>query len=145
MSSESVSGPGPDQAGAFGQPGPFAPPGQDTEPGPYSLYGKAGQPGPFGGGPQWSFPQPGYQPRTNPVAVAALVCGLVQFLLGLLVLGNILLAVPAVILGAIGLRQTAARGERGRGMAIAGLILGILGIIYFALVLAVVLLGVANH
>jgi Domain of unknown function (DUF4190) len=130
---------------ASGQPGPFAQAGPSGQPGQYTLYGRSGQPGPFGGVPQWGFPQPGFQPRTNPVAIAALVCGLVQFLLGLLILGNILLAIPAVVLGAIGLRQTAVRGERGRGLAIAGLILGILGIVYFSLVLVVILVGVSRH
>lgn len=80
-----------------------------------------------------------YRPatRNNPLAVAALVCGIGQFFLGLLILGNIVLAIPAVICGAIGLRQTVARGERGRGMAKAGLILGILGVVYFVIVIVV--------
>ena len=55
----------------------------------------------------------------------------------MLVIGNILLAIPAIICGAIALRQIAQRGERGRGMAIAGLVLGILGILFFFLVLVV--------
>ena len=62
-------------------------------------------------------------------------CGIAQFVLGLLIFGNILLAIPAIICGALGLKQTRLRGERGRGMAIAGLVLGILGVVYFALVI----------
>lgn len=99
-----------------------------------------GQPGP-------PIPYPGYQPkpfgpaagRANPLAIAALLCGIGQFFLGLLIVGNILLAVPALVLGFVGLRQIGSRGERGRGMAIAGVVLGGLGILYFALVLVVIL------
>src|SRR5258708_5896425 len=100
----------------------------------------------FGQYPGYQYP--GYQPqpfgpgsRTNALAIAALVCGIGQFLLGLLVVANILLAVPALVLGVVGLRQTTTRGERGRGMAIAGIVLGALGIIYFALVLILLVLA----
>ena len=48
---------------------------------------------------------------------------------------NILAAIPAIVFGAIGMRQTQLRGERGRGMAIAGLVLGILGVVYFAIII----------
>ena len=77
--------------------------------------------------------------RTNRPAIAALVCGVTQFFLGLFAL-NFLLAIPAIICGAIGLRQTRERGESGRGLSIAGLVLGILGIawnvLYVVLILA---------
>jgi hypothetical protein len=76
--------------------------------------------------------QPGYGPvatRTNPVAIAALICGVAQFFLGLFAV-NVLLAIPAIICGAIGLRQTRQRGEGGRGLSIAGLVLGILGVVW---------------
>jgi hypothetical protein len=111
--------PQPDQ-GQYGQP-----------PGQYPGY----QPQPFG-------PAAG---RTNPLAIAAMVCGIGQFLLGLLIIGNILLAIPALVLGVIGLGQTSTRGERGRGMAIAGIVLGALGIVYFALVLLLIILGYSSN
>jgi hypothetical protein len=120
-------------------PGPAAPP-YDPSAAHYS--------GPSPG--QYGFPPPGqygYQPyytpapaRTNPVAIAALVCGIVQFPLGLFLL-NILLAVPAIICGAIGLRQTRQRGEAGRGLAIAGLVLGILGVVYLAVAIVFIVVG----
>jgi hypothetical protein len=92
----------------------------------------------------------GYDPRfftpvaapSNRTAVAALVCGIAQFALGLLLVGNILLAVPAIICGWIALRQIRLRGGRGRSMAVAGLVLGIAGVVYFAAVLIVIVLGV---
>ncbi len=111
-------------SGAFGQSGPY--PDTFGEPGQYPGF----QPQPSGSA----------SGRTNPLAVAALVCGIGQFLLGLLIVGNILLAIPAVALGVIGIRQIRSRGERGRGMAIAGIVLGVLGIFYFALVLIIVML-----
>jgi hypothetical protein len=80
-------------------------------------------------------------PRNNPFAITALVCGLVQFALGLLVVLNILAAIPAIVFGSIALRQIGLRGERGRGMAIAGLVLGILGVVYFALIIVVIIVG----
>jgi len=99
--------------------------------------------GPPTAGP-YGYQSPYYTPttvRTNPVAIAALVCGIAQILGFVVLLGNVLLAVPAVICGAIALRQVQARGERGRGMAIAGLVLGIIGIALFVLFLGLVILG----
>ena len=108
-----------------------------------------GEPEHFGQYPGCQFPGPQPQPfgrgsRTNPLAMAALVCGIGQFLLGLLIVGNILLAIPALLLGVVGLRQVSRRGERGRGMAIAGIVLGALGIIYFALVLILIVAGLSG-
>lgn len=99
---------------------------------------------------QYGYPPPYYPAtaaRANPVAIAALVCGIAQFLGFVILLGNILLAVPAVVCGAIALRQIRARGERGRGMAIAGLVLGIVGIVLFVLFLGLLILGLvyARH
>ncbi|MGO8956440.1 MAG: DUF4190 domain-containing protein [Streptosporangiaceae bacterium] len=127
----------PGEPGQYpGEPGQYpAEPGQypaqpDPYPGQYAGYGSpVYQPQPFG--------------RTNPLAIGALVCGIGQFLLGLLIVGNILLAVPALVLGVVGLRQISTRGERGKGMAIAGVVLGALGIVYFGLVLILVVAGIS--
>ena len=107
-----------------------------SPPGPYP----AGQypPGPFGYPPQFYAP---VTARNNPFAITSLVCAIVQFLLGLLVVGNILGAIPAIVFGSIALKQIRVRGERGRGLAIAGLVLGILGVLYFALIIIVIVLG----
>lgn len=67
-------------------------------------------------------PTPGSSMRTNGFAIAALVLGCVgAFTCGI---GSIL----AVIFGFIGRSQIAARGEQGKGMALAGIILGFVGI-----------------
>lgn len=65
-------------------------------------------------------------------AIAGLVCGVV----GIFVL-NIILGPLAIIFGGIGWSR-ANRGGAGRGMAIAGTILGILDIVLFAIVVAMV-------
>jgi hypothetical protein len=129
--------PGQDQPGQY-QPGPFTPaqypPGQ-YPPGQYppGQY-PPGQypPGPYGYPQQFFAP---VAPRNNPFAVTALVLGLTQILLLLTVFGNILCAIPAIVFGSIALRQIGERGERGRGMAIAGLVLGIGGVLIFLLIL----------
>jgi hypothetical protein len=70
--------------------------------------------------------QPGYYPAINTptsgLAIGALVCGILEiFTLGFA-------ALPAVILGHLARGQIKRTGERGDGMAIAGLVLGYLGI-----------------
>jgi hypothetical protein len=125
--------------------GQHAPDGQHPPDGQHSPDGQHPSDGLYPPGVQYGYdPQflaPAVRP-SNRVAVAALVCGIGQFVLGLLLVGNILLAVPAIICGAIALKQTRLRGERGRSMAITGLVLGILGVVYFAAVLIVIVLGV---
>jgi hypothetical protein len=134
--------PAPGQYGYLPTPGQYPQAGGQYgyQPTPGQYPAAAGQYGPQ----QW----PAYPAarRNNRVAIAALVCGLAQFLLGLLIVGNIVLAIPAIICGAIGLKQTRQRGESGRGMAIAGLVLGILGVVYFVIIVVVlIILGSIHH
>ncbi|WP_030738345.1 DUF4190 domain-containing protein [Streptomyces sp. NRRL S-31] len=68
--------------------------------------------------------------RTNGLAIAGLCCGIV----GLFIL-NIVLGPLAVVFGAVGLRQSAAKG--GAGMAKAGIVLGIVGVVLWLILLAV--------
>lgn len=61
---------------------------------------------------------PAVPPTINSLAVASLVCGLAEIpTLGLS-------AVPAVILGSMARKQIRETGQRGEGLAVAGLILG---------------------
>jgi Domain of unknown function (DUF4190) len=61
-------------------------------------------------------------PPTSGLAIGSMVCGIAEiFTLGFA-------AIPAVILGHLARGQIKRTGERGDGMAIAGLILGYLGI-----------------
>lgn len=56
--------------------------------------------------------------RTNPLAVAALACGLGQPFTGFLS------TIPAVVLGHMARREIRRTGENGMGLAITGLVLG---------------------
>jgi hypothetical protein len=67
--------------------------------------------------------------RINPLAIASLCLGIGQILIGLLA------GIPALILGIIALNQIKSRGERGRGMAIAGIVLSCLGLLFFIVVI----------
>jgi hypothetical protein len=103
---------GTPQPGAWRQPGPPAgPPGQWF--GPPPAYG-----------PQYG-PQPGYggyppPQRTNGLAVASMVLGI----LWIYWIGSIL----ALVFGYIARKQIRERGESGSGMAVAGIVLGWVGI-----------------
>lgn len=79
--------------------------------------------------------QPGYYPAINTptsgLAIGSLVCGILElFTLGFA-------AIPAVILGHLARTQIRRSGERGDGMAIAGLVLGYLGIGIWTLIIIV--------
>jgi hypothetical protein len=90
------------------------------------------------GGPMAPAPyQAGYYPplvmhKTNGLAVGALVCGIIPFFGG----------IPAVILGHMARGQIRKSGDRGDGMAVAGLVLGYLWVSLWVLI---ILLGIANH
>lgn len=103
-------------------------------------------PGPRWGGPgygpppgypvagAYGWPRPGYPTAgTNGLAVASLVLAIAGFL-GLFVVGS----VAAVICGHIAINQTARRPQRGRGLAVAGLVLGYLGLVFAVFIAALV-------
>lgn len=82
--------------------------------------------------------------RNNPLAIAALVSGCAQFVLWWIVLiPGFLAALTALILGVVSMRQINARGEAGKGMAIAGVVLCALGVLGGIIVL--VLLVAVSH
>ena len=105
-------------------PGPQQPQGgQYPPPGPYGAYPGHGQtPGPYGyhpwgqAHPPYTAPFPPPQPPVNGFAIAALVLGILCFL-----------PLIGLILGLIALAQIKKKGERGKGMAIAGMILSGIG------------------
>jgi len=123
------------------QPPPYGQYPPDGQYRPNGYYPPGGQypSGPFGD--QWQYYNPPTA-RNNRTAIAALICGIGQFVLGLTVFGNILLAIPAIICASIALKQIRQRGESGHGMAVAGLVLGILGVVYFLLILVLFVVGV---
>jgi hypothetical protein len=93
----------------------------------------------FGVQPQYQV-QYAMPRRTNGLAVASLACGIGQIFFWFLA------AIPAVVLGHMARRQIRQTGEDGAGMALAGLILGWIGIVLTVLLVvgAVALVAVAT-
>jgi uncharacterized integral membrane protein len=71
------------------------------------------------------------------MATAALVLGILALITSWTVIGGILLGLLAIIFGIIGLRRANRGLALGRGRAIAGIILGLLGIVVAGLLIAV--------
>jgi Domain of unknown function (DUF4190) len=78
---------------------------------------------------------PGMQ--TNGLAVAALVCGVAQIMAGPLT------GIPAIILGHIARSRIRQTGEQGAGLALAGLILGYVGLVLF-IILVIAVIAIAS-
>lgn len=83
-------------------------------------------------------PTPGYAavpaaPKTNVLAIVSLVIAILQF--------NII----AIILGAIALNQIKKTGENGRGLAIAGIIIGALSVLFWIIFTIVIVAAVAAN
>jgi hypothetical protein len=76
-------------------------------------------------------PPPLVQPQlatTNSLAITSLICGIAQFMFGPLA------TIPAVVCGHMARSQIRRTGEQGAGMALAGLILGWIGVGFTVLV-----------
>jgi len=107
--------------GATGPQPSYAPPGQYPPEGPPGQYPPQGPTDPFtreGPGPGGPAPGPRAPRGTSGLAVASFVLGL----LGITVIG----AVAGIVLGILALRQIRRTGQRGQGLAIAGLALSAL-------------------
>ncbi len=63
---------------------------------------------------------------TNPLSIAGMVTGIVSLFVNLIGIVGIV----AVILSSISLKQIGVRKQKGKGMAIAGLVLGIIGTVF---------------
>jgi hypothetical protein len=77
-------------------------------------------------------PDSAVRPRSNGLAIAGMVCGVVGLLVASMILGPL-----AVVFGGVGLSR-ARRGAPYRGMAIAAIVLGVVDIVLFFVLLAVV-------
>ncbi len=95
--------------------------------------------------PNTSKPQPNSNPNTNPnrrqsssdydgYSIASLICGILSIFL--------IPALPALILGIIGMKKTKENGTLGYGMAVAGTVLGALVIGLFLLLIIVALAAI---
>jgi Domain of unknown function (DUF4190)/Domain of unknown function (DUF1707) len=130
----------PGGAPAGPAPGAYPSPSYDAGPsyGSGQSYG-AGQT--FGAGQSYApvqnyggYQVAGYAP-TNSLAVASLVCGIAQIFFWLLT------GIPAIIMGHIARRQIKERGEQGDGMALAGMILGYIGVALGVVVTIIIILA----
>ncbi|MFJ7060362.1 DUF4190 domain-containing protein [Streptomyces griseobrunneus] len=153
-------GPAADSTGPIPAPGGFGPapsavPPPPTGPGgpgqappPTGHYGYPAPPAqPYGGYPGYD-PYGGQQPwgpqPSNGLGTAALVLGIIS-VVGFCMYGvNIILGILALIFGIIGLGR-AKRGEAtNRGMAIAGIITGSIGIVIGSVLLGFIIWAIAN-
>ncbi|MGW1512651.1 DUF4190 domain-containing protein [Streptomyces sp. NPDC002394] len=117
-------------------PGYGYPPASPTPPGApgYGAYPSSYGPG-YGQPPGWQPPQ---QP-SNGMGIASLVLGIIAAV-GFCLYGlNIILGILALVFGVIGMKK-AGRGEAtNRGMALAGVILGAVGIVVGSVVLGLII------
>lgn len=88
----------------------------------------------------WTAPPVSFHPQsasTNSLARASMILGVAEFFsMGLT-------AVPAVICGHIAKREMRLTGQRGDGLATAGLVLGYMAIIFWAVIIVLAVLGAA--
>lgn len=77
------------------------------------------------------------QSRSKAMAVAALVLGILAVLLSWTIIGGILLGLIAVVLGIVAAGRAKRGAAGGRGMAIAGAVLGLLGAVLAGVLVAV--------
>ena len=116
----------------YGNPPPQPPYGRPPPQQQPPSYGQPYPPQPPAGYPlQQGFVPPGFQPppfagpqKTSAAAIASLVTGILG-VCPLPLIGSL----PAIILGIVGLRSTGQPNVKGRGLAIAGLILGVLSLL----------------
>lgn len=84
--------------------------------------------------------QPGQVgPRTNSMAVASMICGIGQIFFWFLA------GIPAIVLGHVARRQIRETGEAGSGMALAGMIMGYIGVLLPALLVVLGIVAFAVH
>ncbi|ANW65296.1 hypothetical protein BCA37_18425 [Mycobacterium sp. djl-10] len=117
--------PPPPPPGAY--QGGYPPP----PPQPYSG-GYPGYPGPDGMG---GYGQPPAQPK-NGLGIAALVVGILSLPAVLTVFGGFVLGLVAIVLGVIGYRRAKKGAATNGGIAIAGAVIGLLGIVLNAALIA---------
>jgi hypothetical protein len=124
---------GPPPGGGQGSGQPQQPYGQQgygqQQPYGQQPYGQQQPYGPpqegWGGGPYAYGPPPQQARGTNGFAIAGLILGILPVLFGIL----------GIVFGAIGLRQIKRTGQNGRGMALAGVILGSIWVVVFVVVI----------
>lgn len=86
-----------------------------------------------------SLPPPPYVvPKTNSKSIVALVLGILSVMIPYL---GFLIGIVAIIVASISLKEIKLRMEQGRGLAIAGLVCGIIGTAMYAIIILIVLVA----
>lgn len=115
---------------AYGAPQTPQPPAYGSTPayGPTPpAYGAAPA---YGSAPGYAAPYGAYAPvKTNTLAIISMIASIAGFIWILPFIGSL----AGAIMGHISLRQIAATGEKGRGMALAGIIVGYVGLALFVI------------
>jgi len=133
VSDQNPQNPAPEQGGAY----PPVPPAPAPAPGAYPPAQGAYPPPPYGAAAPTAAPSygtapaygaaPGYgygaQPKTNTLAIVSLIASIASFIIVPFV-GSVV----GVITGHMSLNQLKTSGEQGRGMALAGTIVGWVGL-----------------
>lgn len=84
-------------------------------------------------GPHNNYPPPMQPVKTNGKSIAALVLGIIS--VGTPYIG-LLIGIVAIIFASLSLKELKYKNEQGRGLAIAGLVCGIVGTVLYAIIIA---------
>ncbi|PZE20200.1 DUF4190 domain-containing protein [Paenibacillus xerothermodurans] len=86
-------------------------------------------------------PQQRFQPPpANSKSIAAMVLGILSIVIPYI---GLIIGIVAIIFSAISLKEIKRTGEQGRGMAIAGLVCGIIGTLIYGIILLIVIIALA--
>ncbi|WP_239618107.1 DUF4190 domain-containing protein [Cohnella mopanensis] len=92
--------------------------------------------------PQYGFSPPPPErfvpPKTNGKSIAALVLGILSIVLPYV---GFLIGIVAIIFASISFKEIKRNQEQGRGMAIAGLVCGIVGTAIYAIIILIVVIA----
>lgn len=122
MATPPPSGPQQPQGNPFTPPGEPQPQAQSYPQVPGQPYPSQAAPQPWGQGWGQGYPALQPPPPVNGLAIAALVLGVLCFLPGV-----------GLLLGVVALVQIRKKGERGKGMAVAGIVLSTIGALLMTL------------
>ena len=138
-----------DQPASYAQPqyaDPYAQPTSGAQvfpvsgPNPYPVSG-----GSYPGYPQVGYQVPGYGPPTqtsaNALGIVSLVLGILSIPLGCCSFFGLVMPIPAIICGILGIRKANQGQANNKGLAIGGLICGIVGLIISLTFITLYLLG----
>ncbi|TLM75421.1 DUF4190 domain-containing protein [Pseudarthrobacter sp. NamB4] len=124
---------GQQYGGQYGESGPYAPSPYGQQASPYGRPPSPYAPGPYGQQAYYGMPA---EPKT--LSIASMVCGIASVIMGWLLLPQI----AAIITGHLALKREPA----GKGMSIAGLVLGYLCLLGYGAfwLLAIIGLSIAS-